>query len=219
MKFLRKFLNSVFVRKPKTFPAPDTEFAFEVGGKRFFSFKNDMAMPVERALSAQDIYNEIALGVDKEYLKTLFTTLAKFLDKGKLVDASSLLKMASGRLTHISNVQLMYKLASVLYIEEGEDPRRFDMAAAERKIEFWLENEKDIEAFFLKMPIGEFLPYLGKSDMSFLSYSQTQLEQVSQMLEHHMNLLSEESGVEEEKNTLKLQLQQIKTTLSYLTTP
>lgn len=224
MQFFKKVLG--YLLRPlfrfsvrQNFPAPDMELAFQVGGKSFFAFKSEMGIPVERALSAQDVYTELDMGIDREYLEVFFESLVKLLDSGKLVDAASITKLAQSRLKHISNLGLMYKLASIYYVEENEDPYNWDFVIAEQKIAFWQAHEKDIEAFFLKTPIGRLLPSLGNSAMNLATYFLAQQEELSRILEQHMSLLSDVPGAGDVINILKSQKSRANEMKAFLSTP
>ena len=171
-------------------PAPDMEFVFEVSGKKFYQFIDQKNIPVERALSAMDVYNELDTRLDKEYLDLYFKTVLELLNKGKLVEAGNLTIMAQSRLEHITHIGIIYKLASVVYIEENEDPYRYSLALAEKKIEFWQENEKDINAFFLKMRIKELIPYLDTWNGDISHYSQLQGEELKRQFGYLTKILS-----------------------------
>jgi len=131
--------------------------------------------PVERALSATDIYAELEAKMSREYLIALFEELENSLNEGKLTTAVQTLNFAKQRLTHVTHLGLMYKLASVLYIAEDEDPNRYSLSEGEAKIEFWKAN-KGVKAFFLNLPIGELIPFSDSSEMSLESYTKAQLE-------------------------------------------
>lgn len=183
-------------------PAPDMEFAFEVAGRKFYRFREEKGIFVERALSAMDVYAELDTKIDREYLELYFKSILELLNKGKLVEAGSLTKMAQSRLKHITNVGLVYKLASIVFIEQGEDPCRYNLAVGEEKIKFWQAHEKDIDAFFFKMRIGELIPYLDTYEGSMQEYSQAQSEELSRQYEYLTNILLQANESGDLKNIL-----------------
>jgi len=186
-----------------------TAFAFACGGKRYYTWANEMDLPVERALAAKDVYSELEQGISSKYLEDLFQTCEKLLDKGKLVQTSQLIGLAKARVGHISNALLLYKLASVLYLEEGENPYSYDLLLEEKKIENWIKN-KDVESFFLQEPIKKYIPSFDSLAMSIKTYFKAQGESISQALQFHLSLLEEMPASEALKKSIKQQLEQTK---------
>lgn len=188
---------------------PPLQFAFVCGGKRYYRFASEMDLPVERALAAKDVFAELEQGISREYLENLFETCEKLLDKGKLTQTAQLLGLAQSRLKHITNALLLYKLASVFYVEEGENPYSYDVALEEQKINNWLKN-KDVESFFLQKPIGNYLPSFGSLGMSLRTYFKAQGEELSRALQFHLSLLDETAENKTLKSSLERQLEQIR---------
>lgn len=183
-------------------------FAFACGGKRYYRFASEMDLPVERALAAKDIFAELEQGVTNEYLQDLFETCEKLLDKGKLAQTAQLLGLAKSRLKHISNGLLLYKLASVFYVEEFENPYSYNVALEERKIKNWLNN-KEVDSFFLQKPISDYLPSFGSLEMSLKTYFRSQGEELSRALRFHLSLLDETAENNTLKKSLERQLEQV----------
>lgn len=194
--------------KNTTSKTPLLEFAFWSGGRAFFKFKSDFDMPVERALSAKDVYTELECGVDKEYLNVYFETIEALADKGKLSQIATLTSLAKSRLTHISNAMLLYKLASVVYVTTDEDPYKYDWEQAEKKIAFWIKNE-DVGSFFLKNPMSAYIQFLQSAQVNIKDYFQAQGKEISQILEYHLNILSEMPEKKHLYNLLAAQLKVI----------
>lgn len=168
---------------------PNTEVVFEIGGKRFYRYVNELDMPAQRALSASDFYTELEQKIEKEYLSVLFDTINECVNSGKISEIAVLTRYAQERLNHITHLGLMYKLASVMYIAEDENPEVFDIVFAEKKIAFWKEHTKDLDAFFFQMPIGACIPFLQDYEQNLQSYSKIQLSELAQMYEYHSQVL------------------------------
>lgn len=208
-----------FKKKNKTqasAPVQGLEFLFECGGKKYYHYADELMIPAFRALSAQDFYEELNCRIDREYLSTYFESIVTLLNKGKLVEAGAITKMAQDRLNHITNVDLLYKLASVLYIEEGEDPTRFSLAFAEQKIENWKKNGGHLDAFFLGKPLAAFIPFSQFSNGSIQEYSKAQMEEIVRMLEFHSQIMSEADANSDTLSSLKQQTGKNKTLLQFI---
>lgn len=180
-------------------------FAFECGGRRYYRFRSEDFIPVGRLLAIQDVYAELEAGVDRQYLIKLFETVEQLLDKGKLVQASQLLMLARERLQDITHVMLLYKLAAIFYVEEGEPLSRFSHEEAERKIAHWIAH--GCHDFFLKKPIADLLPSFESLGMSLTTYMSAQVEAVSRVYKYHISLLQENQSSADTLNYLQRQWQ------------
>lgn len=204
-KIARKIWAMIIGKKQPILEIPlGCEFAFEVGGKKYYKYSNELNIPVERALSAMDIYAELENKISNDYLRTLFGTITELCNTGKLVQIANLVNFANERLNDITHLDLMYKLASVIYIEIGEDYKVYDMAFNEKKIAFWKQHRKEVDTFFLPMPIGQWLPYLQSLETTLKDYSQMQAEEWERIFNYHTQLLSEVNDKSEWLNTLNL---------------
>jgi hypothetical protein len=141
-------------------PNHEIELAFVSGGKPYYKFVNEQNIPVMRAFKAMDVYNELEMRIDREYLLAFFKTTRKILEHRTKLDLPAIVQLivaAEGKMKHITNIDTLYRLASVLYIAENEDPYNWDYEFAEKKIEHWRKNS-DVESFFLHSPMSDFLP-------------------------------------------------------------
>lgn len=184
--FLKKLLDKIFSKKTKFYIKPEhqTELVFECGGIRYYKFTDEFNIPAERAFSAMDIYNELDCKVTYEFLKLHCEAIDLALNNGKLTDVVSLNEMLKRRINHITEVEIMYKLASVLYFDENENPYKWDYNYALKKIEHWKKHQKDVDSFFLQMPIREYIPSFKSSEMNLKIYSQIQKKEMMGILEY-----------------------------------
>lgn len=191
------------------------ELAFVSGGVSFYKYRDDFSIPAERALSAMDFYEELNQRIDREYLVSFFETIEYLLNTGKLVDAANIVKMAKSRLDHITNANILMKLATVIYIAEWENPEQFNMVDAEKKIMFWQKNE-DVSAFFLRQPIASLIPFTESSNPSTQNYLVLQNKENERQLMHHLNLLSGVHANIDLMSSLKLQLERTQQLTKFL---
>jgi hypothetical protein len=103
-----------------------------------------------------------------------------------LFEIAKLNNQLSERLEFIYDTDIVYKLASVVYFDENENPEDYDWTYCIKKIEKW-KKDKSINDFFLSMPIAELIPFLKDFNLNFDSYSQIQMEQTNL---HLANILS-----------------------------
>src|SRR6186713_2457699 len=130
----------------------ETEFCFESGGIDYFKFINDFNIPIERAFAAMDIYTEYDERVQRVEHQSAYKAILECLKKAEVGKAFVICDNVLERKEHITNIDLIYKLASVLYFDKNENPYRYDVAYNQKKIATW-KADKDIESFFLKLPI------------------------------------------------------------------
>lgn len=173
--------------------------AFVHEGMEYYSFVNEQNMPSERAFSAMDVYEELNQRITKEYLDVFFSGILAACDKGSLVKVAELALFAQQRATHITNIDILYKLASVLYFTKEENCYKYDREYNEKKIAGW-KKSRDIDSFFLKTPIKDFLPSFDGSNLNILLYTQIQNREMLSNMNDLLSLLSEHGS---DKGTLQ----------------
>lgn len=208
MKLLAKIFPFLFKTQWLVKPEHEIALAFTHEGEDYYMFVNEQNMPAERAFSAMDIYEELDQRITRDYLEKMLDGMAAALNKGDLQKAFQLVHFAQQRVKHITNIEILYKLASVLYFTKEENCYKYDREYNEKKIEKW--KKSDIDAFFLKTPISDFLPSFDGSSMNTRLYTLAQNED----LLRGMELLSSSlSGSESAKGTLtelRSQMDQLK---------
>lgn len=179
-------IKSIFSKKP--FPKSEQiiEFAFESGGVKYYRHTSEANIPYRRALKVISIYNELDMKCTRAYLTAHTKAINNILAKTpfKSTDLFELMKLnnqLSERLEFIYDTDLVYKLASVVYFDENENPEDYDWTYNQKKIDKW-KKDKSINDFFLTMPIADLVPFLKDFNMNFDSYSQIQMEQTAQHL-------------------------------------
>jgi hypothetical protein len=77
------------------------------------------------------------------------------------------------------DVDLLYKLASIVFFDKNENPVLYDAEYCMKKIDFW-KKHKGVADFFLQKPINELMPFLRNVDFDLDTYSQmnTELNQI-----------------------------------------
>lgn len=155
-----------------------TEFAFECGGKKYYRFTDINTMPALRALHAMTIFQEMQMGISKEYLTKHVQKTKEILSDPKKININELVKVnhwLDERLKFIISKDIIYNIASVSIIEEGEIMGNYDEVFNKRKIENWKANGK--EGFFLNKNLRDLVPFLRK----YGDYSLTYLDMVDKV--------------------------------------
>ncbi len=186
----------------------ETELCFESGGIEYYKFVNEFKIPYLRAMAAMDIYAELDQKTDSKYIKLAFETIVEFLKKGDNINAGRVAINSIERMDNITNMDIAYKLASVLYIDRFENPYDYDYEYNDKKIAKW-KKEKDIEGFFLKMPLIDYLPSFDGLAMSMNQYTGGQRKELIRILKSHLSALSEKSKNSELISTLKSEISKL----------
>lgn len=168
----------------------EVEIAFTHQGVEYWKFVNEVNIPAERAFAAMDIYAEFAEKADRDYTISAFKAIEEYLKKGENIKAGIVANAAIERMEHITNIDLLYKLASVLYFDSNENVYAYDAEYNKKKIKAWKETS-DIYSFFLKTPLKEYLTYFNGSPLNLKNYTQTQRKEALKMLQFQLVSFSE----------------------------
>ncbi len=158
----------------------------------YYAFVNEQRIPAERAFAALDIYTELEQRTDATYHLGAYNTIIEFLKKGDNIKAGIVASNAIQRMQHITNADLLYKLASVYYFDKNENCYSYDYEYAEKKINRW-KKDKNIEAFFLKTPLKEYLPSFDSYNMNLNTYTKEQRKELIRHLRLHLSVLLDAS--------------------------
>lgn len=177
---LQKLLSILLsLRKGTKDLFPGTQYpiieAFELDGHKYYQFDNTTAVPYERALKTLTYYKELRQGVDGEYLDKHTEAQDAIFASGQATHEAmsklhSLNENLKARRKFIIDTDLVYKLASVVYFDEHENPKVYDMAYNQKKIEFW-KSKLSINDFFYSAPILNLIPFLKDSKLNLDQYS------------------------------------------------
>lgn len=189
-------------------PGHEVQVAFVHEDVEYFMFVNEQNMPAERAFAALDIYEELNQRINREYLEAFFKGILAACNKGDLVSVATLTTFAQQRLEHITNIDTLYKLASVLYFTKEENCYKYDREYNENKIEGWKKG--NIDAFFLKTPMSNFLPSFDGSSLNMNLYTKVQNADMIQSLEFLSSLLSVKGSDKDTITRLKSQVESLK---------
>lgn len=193
MKHLLNWLK----KKKKTPVFKDTKYvikpAFELGGVQYYQFDDIFNLPYERGLKAITFYEESRMKCTLEYLILHTEAVDKVLTSTKvnIYDLKKFNDQLAERLKFIVDVDILYKLASVVFFDENENPSTYEYKYNADKIKFWKEN-KSAADFFLQMPIQELVPYL--KDLEPISPEYTKV--MDQINRQHLDILSSVSSKE-----------------------
>ena len=169
-------LRSLFKRPFKNLRLQDKQKlvkAFFYQGKTYWMFEDIATIPSIRGLQAMDYYDEFNMRCTKEYLTYWTDAAEKILTdnkKIKLVDLGILVKHLQERLKMIPVSDHIYKIASVVFFDESENPYHYDRDYNKKKMESW-KKDPAVLGFFLQTPLSNLIPYLDSQGTSLQTYS------------------------------------------------
>lgn len=146
-------------------------FAFESGGIKYYQFQDIFQLCHSRAFRAMEVYEEAQMRTTKEMLQIHIDAVDKILT-GEKIDIYALKKLndqLKERVEMVIASDTVWKLASVVFFDETENPYDYDYRYGIEKIKLW-KKEKDVANFFLNTPINKLLPYLNMSESDLRIY-------------------------------------------------
>jgi hypothetical protein len=171
-------LNKIFKRKKdikSIFPNQKhiIEFAFEVSGVKYYQFSDVFQIPYERGLMALAVYEEVRMRCTREYLKKHVEACRSLLHDMKIdiYKLNLINEQLNDRLNLAFDAEHLYKLASVVFFDEKENPALYEADYCAKKIDFW-KKHKDLTVFFLQKPLLELIPFLKDVDIDLQAYSE-----------------------------------------------
>jgi len=181
---------------PKEF-FPDAKhiilYAFTIGERHYFRFDDMLNVPYSRALQTLVYYKEMDMNCDRSFIQAHTMAFDNALTKATitidtLIELKKLNDQLKQRLELPKEPDLMYKLASVVYFDQYENPEVYEFKYGENKIKAWKKNTS-LTDFFLSKPLVELIPYLkfaGENLQQFSTMtertSKSHLENISAML-------------------------------------
>jgi len=187
--------KNIFKRKLK--PFSDSKYiikpAFEVNGTTYYEMDDIFNIPCLRGLAAIKYYEEMRMKTSLEFLQA-HTEAVKNALRANPIDVFTVDKLngqLKDRLDFIVDTDTVYKLASVVYFDENENPEEYEHGYNLKKIAKWKEAE-GVNAFFLRQPIQKLVPFLVGQDINIQNYSKAVEAITKEHLETILDSLSSE---------------------------
>jgi hypothetical protein len=154
------------------------EHAFTIAGVDYYQFADTFNVPYERGLMALAVYEETRMKCSKEYLEKHVKAVREVLHGSETINVfriEQLNEQLNERLELVCDTDLLYKLASVAFFDENENPATYEPEYADKKIAFWKQH-KGVADFFFQKPLIELIPFLRSADFDLNTYSQLSRE-------------------------------------------
>lgn len=170
-------------------------YAFSIGDRHYFRFDDPLAIPYDRGLKTLVYYRELDMNVDRDTLVAHTQAFDNVLSGQKvtlkeILDLKQLNDQLKAKLQLPKEPELMYKLASVVFFDQHENPNTYEFKYGEAKIRHW-KKEASLSDFFLQMPLRQLIPYLDYAGENIEQFSQMTQKAKNQHLAFLSSMLSE----------------------------
>lgn len=190
-----KFLNIFKKKWPK-----DSELvivpAFKYQGVQYYKLDNLFTIPTDRGFEAQTFLEEMNMRCTRSFLEAHVQAKNKIYSDTSKIDIATLIKLdmqLEERLKFIFEPTTIYKLASIVYFDENENPYRYDFKYNLDKIKKWRESGAD---FFFLEPIKILMPFLDMSNQDLDNF----LRVMKKINKVHLDSLSRELSESDKKS-------------------
>jgi len=184
-----------FKKKPKVDHA--IEHSFTIRSIGYFRFKDISKIKCIRAFHVGDFYNELAMRCDRDYLIKHCETMEKVLSNPKQINIGYLAQLnmqLKERLDMIYETDLVYKIASVIFFDETEDPYDYDDKHAKDKIAIFKNHTKENSSFFFDTLFKSLIDTNDLSDQDLQTYMEVGQQMTRQHLANISTMLSSING-------------------------
>jgi hypothetical protein len=148
---------NIFHKKPKykLLQGHQVIESFEYKGVKYFELQDILEIPCQRAFAIRDYFEELQMRCTREFLQAHCTAVTNILSNPKTLNIPELAKLnmqLQERLDLIIDAEIVYKLASVYYFDESENPYIYNYKYGLNKITKWKEGNDEL-SFFLLEPV------------------------------------------------------------------
>jgi hypothetical protein len=158
----------------------------------YYEFEDANNLTSGRGFAAVNYYKELSMGCTREFLLAHTEAIDKIVRDAKKIDVIEIAKLnlqLKERLTMVIDSLTPYKVASVIYFDESEDPYSYDYSYGMKKIERW--KKENVSSFFLQTPVRNLIPSSLLSEESLESYmkvakelDKTQYQNILDVISH-----------------------------------
>ena len=171
-KAIKNKIKSLFTRFPKDVKYPIKE-AFTIEGRTFYQFEDTFNIPYQRGLKTVTFYEEARMKITYEYLEQHTKAIDKILGSQKIdvFKIKALHDILKERMKWYCDTDIMYRCASVVFFEKGDNPTTYDFKKGAENIEFWKQH-KSVSDFFYQVPLLQLFPFLTELEVNLENYSE-----------------------------------------------
>ncbi len=183
------------------------DYSFSIGQHNFFCFSDFNSTPMDRAFHALTHFNELDMRCDRDFLTAHSTAVTNLINDIKSIKLTEIVKLnlqLQERLEFLFEPDIAYKLCSVVFFDQTENPHRYEYKKALEKAKLF--REVPIDDFFLSKPIGRFVNLTSLSISDFQPYCEVIMKMTRKQLDFISTMLSEQDKNKEWYKRLGLHL-------------
>jgi hypothetical protein len=139
-----------------------TEFAFEIDGKEYHTFKNLLDMPAPRYQRISEFIREAEMRITSTELIDFIEMIEGALNKGKVTDAIIFLNAIKNLTSQYIETDTFYRLFTCLFFDLEEDIIDYDFDYNEEKLKLF--KAQPATSFFFQEPMKRYLPQIDISE-------------------------------------------------------
>jgi hypothetical protein len=157
--------------------------AFISGGVQYFQFEDVFNAHSGRGFAIHDFYNELEMRCTRDFLVAHTTAVKNALSDPKKIDIYKINKLnvqLMERLEMVIDIEIFYKLCSVIFFDANEEPYGYDFKYNLQKIAKW--KTEGLNTFFLQQPVSKLIPLTSFSDQDL----EVQMKMGKAMTKEHL---------------------------------
>jgi hypothetical protein len=173
------------------------KYSFTIDGIPYFEFDDFNNIPSARGFKCLTFYNELSMRCTREFLIAHTTAVDNIINNPKGIKLTEIIKMnmqLKERLEWISELDVAYKLCSVVFFDATENPYRYEYKHSLEKAQKF--KDAPLDEFFFLSRITKLLPSMTLSAPDLKTY----LETMTAINQEHLGSISMTLS-ETQKNT------------------
>ena len=176
----------------------------------YFEFEDFNSIPGDRGFNCLSYYNELSQRCTRDYLIAFSTAFDNIMNDNKsgikITKLMELNQQLKERLEFLIEPEIAYKLCSIVFFDETENPYRFSYTHSAKNAEMF--KKAPIGDFFFSQPIVKLVPYINGFAADFPEYCQMVNLMTKEHLKGISQMLSEQDKNREFFNSILSQLVQ-----------
>lgn len=142
-----------------------TEFAFDIDGKEYWTFKNLLDMPAPRYQRIQEFLREADMRITSKDLTDMLELIEHAVNKGRLTDVVVFVNTIKNLTSQYIETDTFYRLFTCLFFDLDEDITDYDFDYNEEKMKLF--KAQPMTSFFFAQPMKKYLPQtdISKQDL------------------------------------------------------
>lgn len=192
---LRTLIDNIKTRfETKPVLKDPIEKVFTIGDKVFYRFKDISKMKCQRALTSNDMYNELSMGATRDFLVNHTKAIDTLLDSNKIdiFKIKTLNTQLQERLEMIYETDIIYKIASIVFFTKDENPYEYDDLLGRERVDLFKSQG---DGFFFGTLFKTLIGSVDISDKDLATYMKVGGEMTREHLKTISTILSKKNAM------------------------